>query len=75
MRLGTVSTAALLAAAAVLSGCAVHVHDDRVALDETHCKVACPARGEASAQCAAPKVAACACEPAPVATCTAARGS
>lgn len=62
-------------AAATLPACAVHVHDDRAAVDDTHCKVACPTRGEASAACAAPKIAACACEPAPVATCTAARGS
>jgi len=67
--------AALLAAALSLSACAVHVHEDRAALDETQCSVTCPAKGHANAECVSPQIAACACEPTPVATCTGARGS
>jgi hypothetical protein len=60
-----------LAGAALMAGCSINVpHDyDDERVTATSCSVKCPGKGRASASCTDPRIPACACEPAPNASC------
>jgi hypothetical protein len=69
-------TLSLSLALALLAGCSInvpHEFDDEATL--TSCSVKCPGKGRAHASCNEPRIPACACEPAPTASCVEPRAS
>lgn len=66
---------ALLAAAALATGCSINVPRDYEEDAPMSCSVKCPGKGRASASCVEPRIPACDCEPAPSASCVDRKGS